>query len=73
MLGFKRYGTSSLLSLTLTVTLMVNLWLSARCQVTTWIGSIHDLISFGYVGPDQGDKSDMVVSDMFMGADNLPS
>ena len=34
---------------------------------------IHDLISFGYVGPDQGDKSDMVVSDMFMGADNLPS
>jgi hypothetical protein len=22
---------------------------------------IHDLISFGYVGPDQGDKSDMVV------------
>ena len=34
---------------------------------------IHDLISFGYVGPDQGDKSDMVVSDVFMGADNLPS
>ena len=34
---------------------------------------IHELISFGYVGPNQGDKSDMVVSDMFMGADNLPS
>ena len=34
---------------------------------------IHDLISFGYVGPDQGDKSDMVVSDMFTGTDNLPS
>ena len=27
---------------------------------------VHDLISFGYVGPDQGDKSDMIVSDMFM-------
>ena len=34
---------------------------------------ILDLVSFGYVGPDQGDKSDMVVSDMFMGAANLPS
>ena len=34
---------------------------------------IHDLISFGYVGPNEGDKSDMIVSDMFMGADNLPS
>lgn len=34
---------------------------------------IHDLTSFGYFGPDQGDKSDMVVSDMFTGADNLPS
>ena len=34
---------------------------------------IHDLVSFGYVGPDQGDKSDMVVSDMFTGTDNLPS
>jgi hypothetical protein len=34
---------------------------------------INDLISFGYVGPDQGDKSDMVVSDMFTGTDNLPS
>ena len=31
---------------------------------------IHDLILFGYVGPDQGDKSDMVVSDVFMGAGN---
>lgn len=34
---------------------------------------IPDLVSFGYVGPDQGDKSDMVVSDMFIGAANLPS
>ena len=31
------------------------------------------LISFGYVGPDQGDKSDMVLSDMFTGTDKLPS
>jgi hypothetical protein len=34
---------------------------------------IERLVSFGYVGPNEGDKSDMVVSDMFMGADNLPS
>ena len=34
---------------------------------------ILDLVSFGYVGPDQGDKSDMVLSDMFIGAANLPS
>jgi hypothetical protein len=31
------------------------------------------LISFGYVGPDQGDKSDMFISDMFTGTDKLPS
>ena len=34
---------------------------------------IHDLTSFGYIGPDLGDKSDMIVSDMFVGTDNLPS
>ena len=34
---------------------------------------IERLISFGYVGLNEGDKSDMIVSDMFMGADNLPS
>ena len=34
---------------------------------------IHDLISFGYVGPNEGEKSDMIVSDMFTGTDNLPS
>ena len=34
---------------------------------------IHDLTSFGYIGPDQGDQSDMVVSDMFSGASNIPS
>ena len=34
---------------------------------------IHELVSFGYVGPDQRDRSDMIVSDMFMGTDNLPS
>ena len=34
---------------------------------------IERLVSFGYVGPNEGDKSDMFVSDMFMGADNLPS
>ena len=34
---------------------------------------IHDLTSFGYIGPDQGDQSDMVVSDMFAGTDTLPS
>jgi hypothetical protein len=34
---------------------------------------IKSLVSFGYFGPDEGDKSDMVVSDMFTGTDNLPS
>jgi len=34
---------------------------------------IHNLTSFGYIGPDQGDQSDMVVSDMFAGTDTLPS
>lgn len=34
---------------------------------------IESLASFGYVGPDEGDKSDMVVSDMFTGTDKLPS
>jgi hypothetical protein len=34
---------------------------------------IERLVSFGYVGPDQGDKSDMVLSDMFTGTDKLPS
>ena len=32
---------------------------------------IQELISFGYVGPNEGDKSDMVVSDMFTGAGML--
>jgi hypothetical protein len=31
------------------------------------------LISFGYIGPNQGDKSDMVVSDMFSTGSNIPS
>lgn len=31
------------------------------------------LISFGYFGQDRGDKSDMVLSDMFTGTDKLPS
>lgn len=31
------------------------------------------LISFGYVGPDQGDQSDMIISDMFTGTAKLPS
>jgi hypothetical protein len=34
---------------------------------------ILDLTSFGYVGPDQGNQSDMVVSDMFSGPSNIPS
>ncbi|MDG1736801.1 MAG: hypothetical protein P8L68_05955 [Paracoccaceae bacterium] len=34
---------------------------------------IERLISFGYVGPNEGEKSDMIVSDMFAGTDNLPS
>ena len=33
----------------------------------------QSLISFGYIGPDQGDKSDMVISDMLSGASNIPS
>ena len=34
---------------------------------------IERLVSFGYIGPDQGDQSDMIVSDMFTGTDKLPS
>ena len=34
---------------------------------------IHDLISFGYVGPDQGDKSDMVLSSSFSGGSDITS
>ena len=34
---------------------------------------IQTLVSFGYVGPNEGDKSDMIVSDMFTGAGELPS
>ena len=34
---------------------------------------INNFISFGYIGPDQGDQSDMVVSDMFSGVSNIPS
>ena len=34
---------------------------------------IHNLISFGYIGPGQGDQSDMVVPHMFSGASNIPS
>ena len=34
---------------------------------------IHDLTSFGYIGPDQGDMSDMVVSSSFLGGSNIPS
>ena len=34
---------------------------------------IEGLVSFGYVGPNEGEKSDMIVSDMFMGTDTLPS
>ena len=34
---------------------------------------IQELISYGYVGPNEGDESDMIVSDMFSGADKLPS
>ena len=33
---------------------------------------INDLILFGYVGPDQGDKSDMVLSSSFSGGDLPP-
>ena len=36
-------------------------------------GIIQDLTSFGYVGPNEGESSDMIVSDMFSGKDNLPS
>ena len=36
-------------------------------------GLIEDLTSFGYIGPDQGDQSDMFVTDFFTGAVNLPS
>ena len=34
---------------------------------------IERLVSFGYIGPNEGDQSDMVVSDMFTGTDKLPS
>ena len=36
-------------------------------------GLIEGLTSYGYVGPDQGGKSDMVVSDMFSIPPNIPS
>jgi hypothetical protein len=36
-------------------------------------GLIEDLTSFGYIGPDQGDQSDMFVTDFLTGAVNLPS
>ena len=32
---------------------------------------IESLASFGYVGPEEGDKSDMIVSDMFSGGSNI--
>ena len=31
------------------------------------------LVRSGYIGPDNGDKSDMIISDMFMGESDLPS
>lgn len=34
---------------------------------------IEDLTSFGYIGPDQGDQSDMFVTDFLTSAVNLPS
>lgn len=34
---------------------------------------IQTLVSFGYVGPNEGDKSDVIVSDMFTGEGPLPS
>lgn len=34
---------------------------------------IESLTSFGYVGPEQGDQSDMFVTDFLTGAVNLPS
>ena len=34
---------------------------------------IERLVSVGYIGPNEGDQSDMVVSDMFTGTDKLPS
>jgi hypothetical protein len=32
---------------------------------------IEQLISFGYIGPNEGDKSDMVVSSSFSGGSNM--
>jgi hypothetical protein len=34
---------------------------------------IEQLISLGYIGPNEGDKSDMVVSSSFSGGSNIPS
>lgn len=34
---------------------------------------IEGLTSFGYIGPEQGDQSDMFVMDALWGAVNLPS
>ncbi|MGE4612258.1 MAG: hypothetical protein AAED33_12875 [Paracoccaceae bacterium] len=34
---------------------------------------IEELISFGYIGPGEGDQSDMVVSDMFSVGSNIPA
>ena len=34
---------------------------------------IEELTSFGYIGPNEGDHSDMVVSDMFSAGSNIPA
>jgi hypothetical protein len=34
---------------------------------------IEQLISFGYIGPNEGDMSDTVVSSSFSGGSNIPS
>ena len=33
----------------------------------------NNLVSFGYIGPDKGEESDMIISDMLFGEKHIPS
>ena len=33
----------------------------------------NNLVSFGYIGPDEGEESDMIISDMLFGEKHIPS
>ena len=33
----------------------------------------NNLVSFGYIGPDEGEESDMIISDLLFGEKHIPS